>query len=121
MAAVIKPTLSIHRTRFVHLSDSGEERAVETGLRVLLRYPGGSLEDRSFEIVADDSELFTKTPAELLKYAVENGTNEIQDLIEFAEQQIDGIEIGGAAYAWSELAAQGYEFISAPSALKMTR
>lgn len=104
MSEEIKPKLIIAKTRFTDLNDDGTETVSDIGVRVMLRYPMPSLEDKSFEIVdtLSQNDILVMRPIQLVKY-VTYKNDEINDLIRFAEENLDGVTVGGVHLTWDTL------------------
>lgn len=106
----IYPELIVAKTRFVHVNDDGSETPFETGARILLRYPGSSDENRSYEVAdAEGKKSVMRMSAIELLHSLQYASSEIEELIEFAEENLPGVTIGGAKHTWEELCANGYK------------
>jgi hypothetical protein len=117
----IKPTLSIFRTKVVHLLASGTEADGGGGIRLLLQYQdpssiwnetidfahkGTTITDDAKEKPIDDL-----SPIELLKFVAENNMT-AREQLQFAEENLSGVSVGGETFDWDTLADEGYEFVS---------
>jgi hypothetical protein len=88
--------VDIFPTKFVELNIEGKEGAASYGLRVC--DDNGGTYSNAF--VRED--IVGKTPLEIVELA--RGIDEIsRDLIDFAEQEKDGISIAGDFYPWTAL------------------
>jgi hypothetical protein len=103
-----KPVLSIERATF----PAGD------GIRVLLTYPKSTTWNQSHEIViadltylADGTVHWDVSMAELVTL-VGNQNDELGDLIQFGEENLPGVWIGGEEFHWAALELEGYQYRS---------
>lgn len=103
-----KPVLSIERASF----PAGD------GVRVLLTYPKSTTWNQSHEIVigdltylADGIVHWDVSMADLVAL-VGNQNDELGDLIQFGEENLPGIWIGGEEFHWAALELEGYQYRS---------
>jgi hypothetical protein len=104
----VKPVLSIERATF----PAGE------GVRVLLTYPKSDTWSQSHEVVtegltylADGIVHWDVSMADLVTL-VGNQNDELGDMIQFGEENLPGIWIGGEEFHWAALEIEGYRYRS---------
>lgn len=67
-------------------------------------------ENRSYEVAdAEGKKSVMRMSAIGLLHSLQYASSEIEELIEFAEENLPGVTIGGAKHTWEKLCANGYK------------
>lgn len=91
--------VDIYVTRFETIDNEGQTTSTSYGLRVVDDF------EQTYSSHFEKSDIIGKTPAELVEIA-RDSDDRAASMIQFAEDELDGVHINGDFWAWDELKPQ---------------